>query len=86
MKDFILTTEQVSKLALSSGDTKRFWTCNQHSLPFGHFEIENLKPGFCKFCRKDEVEKNERKIVMKRMHNGHTLMSEASAAKKQKTV
>ena len=42
MKDFILTTEQVSKLALSSGDTKRFWTCNQHSLPFGHFEIESL--------------------------------------------
>ena len=86
MKDFILTTEQVSKLALSSGDTKRFWTCNQHSLPFGHFEIENLKPGFCKFCQKDQVEREERKMKRKRMCYGHATTSEASTAKKQKTV
>ena len=60
MKDFIPTTSMINKLALSSGDTKRWWTCSQHSLPFGHKEIKTLQPGHCKFCKKDQQEEAER--------------------------
>ena len=36
MTNFTLTTEKVRKLCLSSGDTKRWWSCSQHSkfIPF----------------------------------------------------
>ena len=47
MKDYVLTTERISKLALSSLDTKRYWSCCQHSYAFGHAFIQK---DICQFC------------------------------------
>ena len=60
LKDYILTTNKVTKLALSAGDTKRYWLCPQHSLPYRHYEIKYLVQGVCKYCEQDKLEKRTR--------------------------
>ena len=38
----VLTTKSITKICMSSGDDKRFQTCNLHSVGYGHWKIQTL--------------------------------------------
>lgn len=52
---FVLSTQKLERLALSNIETKRYWTCEKHSLAFGSVLIEKFKKTkICEFCVEEE--------------------------------
>ena len=48
-KDHCVTTTKFDRKSLSFYDDKRFYTCDVHSLPYGHFRLKTFK-NFCDKC------------------------------------
>ena len=64
MKDYVLTTERISKLALSSIDTKRYWSCCRHSYALGHAFIQK---DICQFCVDEAAYEKDRTCLKRKL-------------------
>ena len=64
-QDYVLTTEKVRKVALSSLDQKRYWLCEIHSLAFGSPLIP--QDDECFFC--EEYIQNRNKASKRKNKN-----------------
>ena len=46
----VITTKSITKICMSSGDDKRYQTCNMHSVAYGHHYIKDGKKQNCPKC------------------------------------
>jgi len=51
-KDHSVTTTMYERKSLSSYDDKRFYVCNIHSLPYGHYKVKKKTLSQCSKCHK----------------------------------